>query len=368
MFIREEIEGKKAKVRKLLDELGLDGILLKKISNFAWLTGGAINYVGITSEVGICTLAVTRNGDYVISNVIEGPRLRDEEELVKQGYQQKTYPWHNDNGETEIVAAILPGGKIGSDFGYPGSTDVNGKLNELRWSLDQWEIERYRELGRKTSLAIEEVIKAVRPGDKECTIVGRLLKRLWEDRIDHINTFCAADDRIGRFRHPIATERTVDKRCMLCVNSRHKGLIISLTRFVQFGKVPEDIRKKYDDNVRIDCVFMANSRPGTPLAEVFGKGIQAYKDLGYDGEFELHHQGGAIGYVGRESRVKWDTPGVVFENQAFAWNPSITGSKSEDVMLATATGPELLSYPIIHPELELEVDGVKFVRPDILEL
>ncbi len=142
MFIREEIESKKAKVRGLLDELGLDGIVIKKIANFAWLTGGGINYVGITSEVGICALAVTRNGDFVISNVIEAPRLRDEEQVVEMGFEQKTYPWHDDNGENAAVNAILPGGKIGSDFGFPGSADVNGRLNALRWSLDRWEIGR----------------------------------------------------------------------------------------------------------------------------------------------------------------------------------------------------------------------------------
>ena len=368
MFIKEEIQGKKAKVKKLLDTLGLDGILIKKISNFAWITGGGINYVGITAEVGICPVLITRDADYIISNAVEAPRLREEELMVEQGYVQKIYPWHNDAGETETVSAIMKDGKLGSDFGYPGSVNVNKELDHLRWSLDQWEIERYRELGRKTSLLIEETSKTIRPGDKECQIIGRLLSRLWEDRIDHINAFCAADDRIGKFRHPIGTERKVDKRAMLCVNSRYKGLIISITRFVQFGKVSPDIREKYNKNVLIDCTFMANTIPGTPLAKVFEKGIQAYKDLGYEAETELHHQGGAIGYVGRECRVHWGTPDVVFENQAFAWNPSITGSKSEDVMLATSKGPELLTYPIIYPKLDVEVNGYKFSRPDILEM
>jgi Xaa-Pro aminopeptidase len=155
---------------------------------------------------------------------------------------------------------------------------------------------------------------------------------------------------------------------MLCVNSRKNGLIISLTRFVQFGKVPADLRKKYNDNVHIDCLLMANTIPGKPAADAFKKAIGAYKALGYDGEFELHHQGGAIGYVGRECRVHWNTPDIVAENQAFAWNPSITGSKSEDVMLATSKGPELLSYPVIFPKLEMTVEGHAFIRPDILEM
>lgn len=368
MFVKEEIEEKKGKVRKLLDEFGLDGILVKRIANFAWLTGGGINYVGITTEMGICPILVTRDGDYVISNVIEAPRLRDEELLEDQGYQQLAYSWYNDAGEAEAIAGVMKGGKLGSDYGFPGSRDVSGRLNELRWSLSPWEVERYRELGQKTALAIEETCQTIRPGDKECAVTGRLLERLWADRIDHITTFCAADDRIARYRHPIATERRIDKRAMLCVNARKLGLIISLTRFVQFGEVPADLRRKYENNVRIDCILMANTIPGRPMVEAFEKGIQAYKDLGYDGEYELHHQGGPIGYVGRETRVHWGTKELVYENQGYAWNPSITGSKSEDVMLATKSGPEILSPPVIFPKLELEVEGRAFVRPDILVL
>ena len=138
MFVKEELEEKRGKIRKLLDELGMDGILVKKIHNFAWLTGGGINYVGITSETGICPLLITRNGDYVISNCIEAPRLREEELMEDKGYRQAVYPWHNDKGEAEAVADLAKGGKLGSDCGHPGSVDVNQRLNLLRWSLSQW--------------------------------------------------------------------------------------------------------------------------------------------------------------------------------------------------------------------------------------
>ncbi|GAJ14933.1 unnamed protein product, partial [marine sediment metagenome] len=51
-----------------------------------------------------------------------------------------------------------------------------------------------------------------------------------------------------------------------------------------------------------------------------------------------------------------------------AWNPSITGSKSEDTMLATSDGPLLLSKPIIFPQLKTKIGGdYIFIRPDILE-
>ena len=190
---------------------------------------------------------------------------------------------------------------------------------------------------------------------------------MWSNRLDYITTFCAADERIVDFRHPIATEKKVKKRVMLCVNGRKWGLIVSLTRFVQFGKIPEELRKQYNANVYIDCIMMANTIPGKPIVEAFKKGIEAYKEMGYPEEYQFHHQGGAIGYTGRDYKVNFQTTEIVQENQGFSWNPSIAGTKSEDVMLATSNGPVLLSKPIIFPHLEIKGGDYTFIRPDILE-
>ena len=145
------------------------------------------------------------------------------------------------------------------------------------------------------------------------------------------------------------------------------GLIVTLTRFVQFGPIPPELMKQYKDNVYIECVLMANTIPGKLVAEVLRKGMEAYKERGYPGEYQLQHQGGATGYLGRDYRVNFRTPDIVQENQAFCWNPSIAGTKSEDTMLATSKGPVLLSKTVQYQILEMEVGGYTFQRPGILE-
>jgi Xaa-Pro aminopeptidase len=62
-YYKEEIEGKRALVKRLLEEQKLDGIYLKKSSNFAWLTGGGHNLVGIATELGVAGLLVTAAKD-----------------------------------------------------------------------------------------------------------------------------------------------------------------------------------------------------------------------------------------------------------------------------------------------------------------
>jgi len=358
---------KKNRIRNLMAKLNLDAILLRKHCNFSWLTCGGINYVSIATEIGSASLLITSNEEYVICNNIEAKRMEQEEKLLNQNYKIKSFQWYNDY-EEKIINEIVKGGKIGSDGSFPRTIDISKYLNPLRYSLTPWEVERYKEVGYFTSKAIEETAETIKPGNKECEIIGRLAERLWSNRLDYITTFCAADERISKFRHPIATEKKIKKRAMLCVNARKWGLIVSLTRFVQFGKISDELRKKYEANVYIDCVLMANTIPGKPVVEAFKKGIEAYKEMGYPEEYQLHHQGGAIGYTGRDYKVNFQTTEIVQENQGFSWNPSITGSKSEDVMLATSKGPLLLSKPIIFPKLEIKIGGdYTFIRPDILE-
>ena len=101
--------------------------------------------------------------------------------------------------------------------------------------------------------------------------------------------------------------------------------------------------------------------------EVLQKGINAYKEKGYPEEWKFHHQGGSIGYTGRDYRVNFKTPDIIQENQAFTWNPSITGTKSEDTIIATSKGPEMITRPFLYPTLSLSVAGISFTRPTILE-
>ncbi len=360
-----EINEKKKRIRTLLDSLNLDAILLKRQCNFSWITCGATNQVSIATETGAASILITPEQYYVICNNIEAPRIEKEEKLIEQGYKIRTFKWYEDR-EEKMISEIIRGGKIGCDIDFPRTRNIAKDLNPLRYSLTPEEVERYKEVGYLASKAIEETALTIKPGDKECEIIGRLAERLWANHLDYITTFCAADERIDNFRHPLATEKEVNQRVMLCVNARKWGLIISLTRFVQFGKIPEEIKKKYRDNVYIDCVMMANTKPGKPVVEAFKKGLEMYKELGYPEEYQLHHQGGAIGYTGRDYRVNFQTNEIIQENQGFAWNPSITGSKSEDTMLATSDGPILLSKPVIFPKLEIKGGEYTFSRSDIL--
>lgn len=161
----EEVEEKVRRLRRLLDESGLEGILLKKQPNFSWLTAGGLNMVGIATEIGVTSLLVTRDRRYVIANKIEAERMMREEGLVELGFELLKHEWYEDR-EAELVAqAAGDPGRIGSDTGLAGTRNVEAAIKPLRYSLTAGEIERYRFLGRRLSAALERVIPSIRPGD-----------------------------------------------------------------------------------------------------------------------------------------------------------------------------------------------------------
>ncbi len=364
MAVSDEIKEKERRVREFLRSKDLKALLLKRQANFSWMTCGGINLVGITTEMGATSLLITENSKFVISNNIEAPRMIEEESLEEQGFAVKIFPWYEDQ-ESSTVKDLVGDGPVGCDVPFPNTVMVAEEVARLRYSLTPEEVDRYRWLGEKASLALEKTVMKAKKGEKESAVVGRLCKELWKDRIDPITLMSAADDRVFKFRHPIPTERRIEKYLMVSVNARKWGLIVSLTRFVHFGKLPRELKKKYEANVFIDCTLMAHTRPGVPVREVLQKGIDAYREKGYPEEWTLHHQGGSIGYMGRDYRVNFKTPDLVQENQAFTWNPSITGTKSEDTILATSKGTEMITRPILYPTLSMKVEGTSFTRPAI---
>jgi len=366
MAVPAEINEKERRVRAFLEQKGLSGLLLKRQANFSWMTGGGLNLVGITTELGAASLLITKDSKFAICNNIEAPRMEEEEGLKTQGFTLKSHQWHEDQ-EVSIIRELMGSGQLGADAPFPDSIALAEDIARLRYSLTPEEYERYQWLGQNVSVALETTLLETRKGEKESEVVGRLCNELWKDRIDPVTLMSAADDRVFRFRHPIPTEKKVENYLMVSVNARKWGLIVSLTRFIHFGRVPDDLKEKYKANVFIDCSFMANTRPGVPASEILRKGIQAYEKAGYAEEWKHHHQGGSIGYTGRDYRTSFTTTDIVQENQAFTWNPSITGTKSEDTIVATSKGPEMITKPMIYPRISMQVERLAFTRPDILE-
>jgi Xaa-Pro aminopeptidase len=354
-----ELAEKQRRVCTFLDQHALEGVLLGTIGNFAWITGGRTNRVGAATEVGPAAILVTRDGQSLVSDEVEAPRLL-EEELAGQPLDLLDYPWYR----ADPAAAVRrrAAGRVASDIPVPGLETLPAAFTGLRWSLTEAELQRYRRLGQHAGVAMTHVLLHLRPGLSEQQIAGMLAEALFGFGIQPTVLLVAADERMARFRHPLPTERRLQRAAMLVVGARGWGLVVSLTRLVHFGDPDADLRKRHAAVTAIDATFINATRPGAVAGEIFRAGMAAYAAQGYPDEWTRLQQGGATGYAGRDYHATPDSPHVVRSHQAFAWNPSIAGTKSEDTLLVTPSGPEVLT---LTPDLpHLQVGGIS--RPGIL--
>jgi len=360
-----EFEGKQERIRALLEERGLDALLLQRVSSFAWATCGRASYVHTASSTGEASLLITPAGRYVITNNIEGPRLEQEEGLADQGWELVAGPWYEGQ---ETVAQQTQGLRLGVDGSYAGATDLSGELARLRAHLTTEEGDRFRTVGRFCAEAMDNAARAVRPGQTEYEIAS-LLAFEAEKRGVHVTVnLIATDQRIYNYRHPLPTGKEMERYAMLVLCARRWGLVASVTRLVHIGPLPAELRRKAEAVAQVDATFIAASRPGKRLGEVFQQGMAAYAATGFPDEWQLHHQGGPAAYEPREYVATPVSTDMVLAGQAYAWNPSITGTKSEDTVLVSESGHEVLTEIEAWPALEVEVDGRTHSRPAILEI
>lgn len=346
--------------------MGLEGIVFKKQSNFSWFTGGGINMVPVCTEMGFTSILVTKSEKYLIANRIEAPRNMEEENLKDLNFNLLEYEWF-EHKEHDLIKKIVPSLNLGCDVSVYGLKNIEPQIKEIRYPLTPSEIERYLWLGEKTSEAIESVLMEVEPGQTEAAVTGELANRLWRNRIDPVGYQAAADARAYNYRHPIPTEKKIEKYLMLAVMARKWGLIATVTRLLNFGELSEKVKKQYRDNAYIECAMIAATRPGIQTNTIFDMACDLYEKFGYHEEWKLHHQGGAMGYDVRDYICTNKSKEVVQPNQAFCWNPSISGTKSEDGFIAMEDGFKFITKPILFPSMGIEVDGITFKRPAILE-
>ncbi|HEY0068844.1 MAG TPA: M24 family metallopeptidase [Chloroflexia bacterium] len=362
---RAEWEEKEGRLRAMMDRHNLDAVVLSRSANVAWLSGGGRSYVNIAGEGGVGSLLVTPGGRYLLTDVIEAERLGEEEGFGDGGWQIVAEPWHE---QRQRLSELTAGLRVGTDVPGTEFADLGAEIARLRWLLTPAEADRFRALGADAGAAIVEATVSVRPGMSEYDIAGLLADATYRRGALPIVTLIAVDDRITQRRHPLPTHKRLERTAMLVLCARRHGLVASVTRMVHFGEVPGGLREKMRAVATIDAVAVTATQPGVPANAIFASIQQAYAAAGYPGEWKQHHQGGPAGYEAREYVATPYTDQVVQAVQAFAWNPSVPGAKSEDTFLVTEEGQELLTPSPGWPQQEIEVSGQVMSRPDILQL
>ena len=361
----DELQEKKRRLLELMEKHQLDAICLSRVGNFAWYTGGAEPVIMLSSDRAEAALLIEPEHQTVLCNSVEYPRMRDEDNLEAHGYSFRIVPWYG--GATDLDR-LMQGKRWASDWPATGERDLSGEIARLRFELTEPEVVRYRLLGKRTGAALEKTARAVRPGMTEREIAGMLAAEALSLGVTPTLLLVGADDRIFRYRHPIPTPKAVEKYCMLVVCGRWKGLVASATRLVHFGDPDKALIARHRACAVVDATFNGQTHIGARVSDIFSAGAKAYADAGFHEEWKNHNQGGAAGYESRDYEATPSCMEVVLPEQAFAWNPSIAGVKSEDTMIVHAGEIEFLTTTGDWPVVNLDVAGRRWQRPAILDV
>jgi Xaa-Pro dipeptidase len=363
---RPEFEEKLRRTREYLDRKGLDGVYLKKRSNFAWITCGADNRIVDHSEEGWSGVLITRDRPVLVTDNTEMPRMVDEE-VHGLPIERHEYCWYK-SGLKDSILEVCGSANVASDLEIEGLKRLDPDFDRLQYRLTVQELERFRILGGETSRCFTRIGRQIERGMAETEVAAMVASELMKKNIQPQLVLVACDNRISDYRHPIPTEQRVSRYVMYVAVAVKWGLNLSITRFVHFGDpMPELVRKK-EAILNIDARLIHNTRPGKRIADIFRQHRENFARFGYPDEWMKLHQGGSASYRIRDVKATLDTPEteIVLLHQAYAWNPSIAGIKSEDTILVLEEGNEIISEDREWPLVSIDVDGDEVKRADIL--
>ncbi len=350
----------------------LGGVLLNARHNFAWLTAGGDNGIDQSKEGGVATLLVTVDGRrFILANRIEMPRILAEE-FVDSDFEPIEFGWQDEKATPSFVADLaerVSTGPLASDLGSVAvGRNVEGAVAACRASFTSDEAKRFRSLGKDAGRAMSQLVSQIEPGETELDIAEKMRTEFFRNGMALVVSLVAADERIAKYRHPVAGRKPWDSTVLLVACAKRSGLIVSLSRMVVTGKVPAEMKRRTEAAAFVNANLWHYTRPGTKGSELYRVAADAYRTAGFADEIDKHHQGGAAGYRTRDWVAHPTCNEIVQPCQAFAWNPSITGTKVEETVITSETGVDVLTASASYTSIPVEIEGVTYHSPGILSL
>jgi Xaa-Pro aminopeptidase len=337
----------------LLDARDLEAVWFARPNSFVWLTGGN-NGVDRESSVGVAAAGYDGESISVLTSSIEADRLRDEQ--LPAEIEVSAFPWY----ETDLAAALADHSPqpAAADFEVPGLEEIDA--GTLRQPLTDADVGRYRDLGTDTAAVLETACRDCRETTTERALAASLRDEFARRDIAAPVVLVGGAERAPQYRHFPPTDAVLGDYALVSVTAEREGLHASCTRMVAFDS-PNWLPDRHDAARTVDAAALnatrevARREEGAGTAgEVFEAIRDAYDAVGWPGEWERHHQGGAAGYAGREWIATPESDAPVTLPMAYAWNPTVEGAKSEDTALVTEDGIEILTATGDWPTTEVE--------------
>jgi len=359
------------------DEERPAGLVLTGPAAVAWACGGVAPPVDRSAAVDLVWAVLTPAGAALITTCVEADRIRDEYGPAAHGFTELVaVPWQ-DPGAFVAAAEDLagaPASRLASD-GHPAfGLDVSDDLVALRLALSAPERAELADLGAAAAGALQSALTHWRPGERDLDIQARCAAHLEAAGADAPVLIVGGDDRLKRYRHPMAVGAPVRDLVMAVVVARRAGLHVAATRFAAAAPLDPGYAGLRRRVLAIDDTVLSACRPGATYGAALAALDAGYARAGAPGEWAHHYQGGPIGFAQREFELAPDQADSrwyrepIAAGHAIAWNPSLPGGgKTEDTYLVADDGH--LELVTSAPGWPVEPDdGRQPPRPAVLEV
>ena len=340
-----------SRLRGLLARTRFDAVVLTHPSNVGWITRGANTPIDRTSSSDATWLVVRATTVAVVTTNVEETRVRAEFDVPGASkFDIVQVPWFAADYAGASLAYLGPAtgapaaASIASDSDVLG-TDISGDLTALRMQLDETEQASLIALGRAATSALESALAAWTPGDTDLAVQGGIVGRLEAEGIQTPVVIVGGDERLERFRHPLAVGASMFSRVMGVVVARRHGLHVAVTRYAQAAPISAQLAESMARVRNIEAAVLERMTPGSTYGEALECLAGAYAAAGHPDAWREHYQGGPIGFEQREFEIApTDTSSRWFAQHiqvghAVAFNPSLSGgAKVEDTYLVTGAG------------------------------
>jgi Xaa-Pro dipeptidase len=346
-----------SRLQSWLDLIPYDAVVLKRPQNVGWITRGSNTPIDRSSPIDPVWLVITAHTAIVVTTTIEAARVQEELHIPgSSDYTIVQVPWYGSDYHLVILGVLSElFANVGREIIVAADDDVEGHdvsddLIALRMVLDDSEQASLIALGAHATTALEEALAQWEPGDTDFMVQAEVLRNLETTGIQAPIIIVGGDERLERFRHPLAVGAPMNHRVVAVIVARLHGLHVAVTRYA--ASTPDSARLAADmETVRaIESATLQSLKPGQTYGQTLKTLANAYSAAGHANAWTEHYQGGPIGFDQREFEIaptdvgsRWFSH-TVEVGHAVAFNPSLTGgAKVEDTYLITASGPLLIT-------------------------
>jgi Xaa-Pro aminopeptidase len=260
-----------------------------------------------------------------------------------------------------VVHDLLKG-RVLADDSSSGFEHKNFWL--LRVPLTLEEISRYRDLSKKLSDALIDVLPNVKPGMTGQQVFDKLYEVLATHGLTPMSLFVFSDDVLEDYTEIFDKSKKIKNRFSVDISVCKYGLMARVTRMVQFGLPSRETQQRYQHLLELEKTILDYTQHAVLTGELWRELQEHTKRLPYGSKWKHYLYGGAIGYKSHDFEIYKERGGMLVDGSAYAWNLALPGVRVQDMFLLLNDKLEVLTHDERWPSRE--IGGRK--RPEVLEL